>query len=175
MVEATLAVDEGAAESEPPGFGTELIERMLPYELEAAATLRPCPHLGDLLAARLNAYDDTGVIGDRVRVVVPDALVAEGVATTLALVVHELAMNSLKYGALSKATGTLDGSCTVDEGDADNLCFYCKCWTLLFDLWRRTRPVRQRRPSVARSRATTPHYRAECHGLMRWDLIGIRR
>ena len=35
--------------------------------------------------------------------------------TTLALVVHELATNSLKYGALSVATGTLDVSCPVQD------------------------------------------------------------
>lgn len=34
--------------------------------------------------------------------------VGEGAATSLALVIHELATNTLKYGALSSATGTLD-------------------------------------------------------------------
>ena len=33
--------------------------------------------------------------------------------STLALVVHELATNSLKYGGLSVETGTLDVSCTA--------------------------------------------------------------
>jgi two-component sensor histidine kinase len=37
--------------------------------------------------------------------------VSEASATTLALVIHELATNSLKYGALSSDTGTLDVSC----------------------------------------------------------------
>ncbi|NEU14826.1 sensor histidine kinase, partial [Methylobacterium sp. BTF04] len=36
--------------------------------------------------------------------------VGEAAATTLALVVHELATNSLKYGALSAPSGTLDVS-----------------------------------------------------------------
>jgi two-component sensor histidine kinase len=40
----------------------------------------------------------------------------EAAATTLALVVHELATNSLKYGALSAERGTLDvGSNASDE------------------------------------------------------------
>ena len=34
----------------------------------------------------------------------------EAAATTLALVIHELATNSLRYGALSVPTGTLDVS-----------------------------------------------------------------
>jgi len=37
--------------------------------------------------------------------------VGETAATALALVVHELAINSLKYGALSVESGTLDVSC----------------------------------------------------------------
>jgi two-component sensor histidine kinase len=36
--------------------------------------------------------------------------VGEGAATALALVIHELATNSLKYGALSVDTGVLDVS-----------------------------------------------------------------
>ncbi len=45
--------------------------------------------------------------------------VGEAAATTLALVIHELATNSLKYGALSVAAGTLDVSCTAQEQDQD--------------------------------------------------------
>lgn len=35
--------------------------------------------------------------------------------TTIALIVHELATNSLKYGALSVDTGTLDVSCSAQN------------------------------------------------------------
>ena len=37
--------------------------------------------------------------------------------TTMALVIHELATNSAKYGALSSARGTLDVSCTAHEDE----------------------------------------------------------
>lgn len=71
--------------------------------------------LGDLLAALLAPYDDEGAIGDRVRVSVPELLVGEASATTLALIVHELATNAIKYGALSKPAGTVDVSCTAHD------------------------------------------------------------
>ena len=67
--------------------------------------------LGDLLAVLLAPYDDMGAFSGRVRVAVPRMGVGEQAATTLALVLHELATNSLKYGALSSAAGTLDVSC----------------------------------------------------------------
>ena len=73
--------------------------------------------LGDLLAVLLAPYDDMGAFSGRVRVGVPRMGVGEAAATTLALVVHELATNSLKYGALSAPTGTLDLSSTADSGD----------------------------------------------------------
>ncbi len=75
--------------------------------------------LGDLLAVLLAPYDDMGAFSGRVRVSVPRMGVGEGAATTLALVVHELATNSMKYGALSDAAGTLDVSCTDHESDGD--------------------------------------------------------
>lgn len=72
--------------------------------------------LGDLLSVLLAPYDDLGAFSGRIRVSVPRMGVGEASATTLALVIHELATNSLKYGALSVATGTLDVSCTaLDE------------------------------------------------------------
>ena len=70
--------------------------------------------LGDLFAVLLAPYDDMGAFSGRIRVSVPRMGVGEAAATTLALVIHELATNSLKYGALSVASGTLDISCTAD-------------------------------------------------------------
>ena len=48
---------------------------------------------------------------------VPGARVGEAAATTLALVVHELATNSVKYGSLSAAGGTLDMACLHHDGE----------------------------------------------------------
>nr|USU32359.1 histidine kinase [Methylobacterium sp. OTU13CASTA1] len=71
--------------------------------------------LGDLLSILLAPYDDMGAFSGRIRVSVPRMGVGEAAATTLALVVHELATNSLKHGALSVPTGTLDMSCPIQE------------------------------------------------------------
>jgi two-component sensor histidine kinase len=49
-----------------------------------------------LLTVLLALYDDMGAFSGRVRVSVPRMGVGEQAATTLALVVHELATNSLK-------------------------------------------------------------------------------
>jgi two-component sensor histidine kinase len=65
----------------------------------------------------LAPYDDLGAFSGRVRVAVPRMGVGEGTANTLAMVLHELATNSLKYGALSAATGTLDVSCSEVDDD----------------------------------------------------------
>ena len=73
--------------------------------------------LGDLLTVLLAPYDDMGAFSGRVRVSVPRMGVGEQAATTLALVVHELATNSLKYGALSSPEGVLDISCAPHDTD----------------------------------------------------------
>lgn len=72
--------------------------------------------LGDLLSVLLAPYDDVGAFSGRVRVSVPRMGVGEGAANALAMVVHELATNSLKYGALSVETGLLDVS-SDSQGD----------------------------------------------------------
>lgn len=71
--------------------------------------------LGDLITVLLAPYDDMSAFSTRVRVSVPRMGVGEQAATTLALVVHELATNSLKYGALSSPDGTLDISCAPHD------------------------------------------------------------
>lgn len=92
------------------GHAHELIRPSLSEQKEAV-------QLGKLLAVLLDAYDHTGSIGDRILVSTPEVLVGEASITTIALVIHELATNSLKYGALSAATGTLDVSCSIEDSD----------------------------------------------------------
>lgn len=73
--------------------------------------------LGDLFTVLLAPYDDVGAFAGRIRVAVPRLGLGEKAATSLALVIHELATNSLKYGALSNDTGLLDisGSLVGDD------------------------------------------------------------
>lgn len=73
--------------------------------------------LGDLLSILLAPYDDLGAFSGRIRVSVPRMAVGAASATTLSLVIHELATNSLKYGALCCDTGTLDVSSTIHEDE----------------------------------------------------------
>ena len=61
--------------------------------------------------------DETEAFGGRIRVAVQRMGVGEKAATTLALIVHELATNSLKYGALSVVGGSLDISSSGDGDD----------------------------------------------------------
>ncbi|VWX54896.1 HWE histidine kinase domain-containing protein [Novosphingobium sp. 9U] len=56
---------------------------------------------------------------DRVRIEGPDAMIAPGAFTTLALVIHEMMTNSCKYGALSDSRGRL--VITISAGDDRSL------------------------------------------------------
>jgi two-component sensor histidine kinase len=89
----------------------------------AQELIRPIPGgkneatlLGDLISVLLAPYDEKGATV-RIRVSVPKMSVGEKSSTALALVIHELATNSAKYGALSIASGTLDVSCNADGDD----------------------------------------------------------
>ena len=70
--------------------------------------------LGDLLTILLAPYDDPTPFSGRIRVAVPRMGVGEKTATTLAMVMHELATNSVKHGSLSAAAGVLDISGATD-------------------------------------------------------------
>jgi two-component sensor histidine kinase len=76
--------------------------------------------LGDLLTVLLAPYDHIGAFSGRIRVAVERMGVGERSATSLALIIHELATNSMKYGALSEPTATLDVS-TASQGDEISL------------------------------------------------------
>lgn len=84
--------------------------RPVPGQTEAPSAL-----LGDLLTVLLAPYDDLGAFSGRIRVSVPRMSVGESATTIIALIMHELATNSLKYGALSVDTGTLDVSCSAQD------------------------------------------------------------
>lgn len=75
--------------------------------------------LGDLLSILLAPYDETAAFSGRIRVAVARMGVGERTATTLAMVIHELATNSVKYGSLSADTGFLDVS---SKTDGEHLC-----------------------------------------------------
>ncbi|MBU2327078.1 MAG: PAS domain-containing protein [Alphaproteobacteria bacterium] len=84
--------------------------------------VRPLPNgqgsaalLGDLFSVVLAPYDDVRAFAGRIRVAVPRMGIGEKTATNLALVIHELATNSLKYGALSAEQGSLDISGSTDD------------------------------------------------------------
>jgi two-component sensor histidine kinase len=85
------------------------VVRPLPGEQGRAALL------GDLLSVLLAPYDETAAFSGRIRVAVPRMGIGEKTASTLAMVIHELATNSVKYGALSTSIGSLDVSSRTDE------------------------------------------------------------
>lgn len=101
------------------GMANDLIQRLTALG-RAHDLVRPLPGsegkaalLGDLLSILLAPYDDPEAFARRIRVTVPRMGIGEGTATTLALVIHELATNSVKHGALSVHEGILEvsGSC----------------------------------------------------------------
>ncbi|MGB9410349.1 MAG: histidine kinase, partial [Pseudolabrys sp.] len=77
--------------------------------------------LGDLISVLPAPYDEKGA-SVRIRVSVPKMNVGESSSTTLALVIHEPATNSAKYGSLSVASGTLDVSCNGQDDEVVIMC-----------------------------------------------------
>ncbi|MDQ3483464.1 MAG: PAS domain-containing protein [Pseudomonadota bacterium] len=108
------------------GMTGELTERLTALG-RAHDIVRPLPGeqgkaalLGDLLSVLLAPYDETAAFSGRIRVAVARMGVGERTATALAMVIHELATNSVKYGSLSQASGFLDVSSKI-EGDSISL------------------------------------------------------
>jgi len=75
--------------------------------------------LGDLLTNLLEPYSIKNSDVERIVISTPEILVGDKSAMTLALVVHELATNSIKYGALSSAEGVLAIKCDADGNEVE--------------------------------------------------------
>jgi two-component sensor histidine kinase len=75
--------------------------------------------LRDLLAVLLRADSEDCSRSQRVSISAPEVLVGEHSTTALAMIVHELATNSAKYGALSAAEGRLGVSCIEGEKEVE--------------------------------------------------------
>jgi two-component sensor histidine kinase len=125
MIATALTAITSRSATSAQEMATELTRRLSALG-RAHDLVRPMPGkvengalLGDLLSVLLAPYDDMGAFSGRIRVSVPRMAVGEIGATTLAMVLHELATNSLKYGALSCAEGTLDVSCDTPGPTVD--------------------------------------------------------
>ena len=117
-----MAMGNGSCIETKEDMARELTNRLMALG-RAQELVRPMPGrkndgtlLGDLLSVLLAPYDEKGA-SVRIRVSVPKMNVGEASSTTLALVIHELATNSAKYGALSVASGTLDVSSNANDND----------------------------------------------------------
>jgi two-component sensor histidine kinase len=121
---ATSLTRISARSAKTPGdMATQLIDRLMALG-RAHDAVRPVSGgkikavlLGDLITILLSPYNDALVFNSRIRVAVPRMSVGEAGASALAMVVHELATNSLKHGALSLEEGTLDVSCKEQEDE----------------------------------------------------------
>jgi two-component sensor histidine kinase len=71
--------------------------------------------LSELLGTELVAHGDGADVPGKVRVDGPPVVVAPKAALALGLVIHELATNALKYGALAQPEGRLSVRWELDD------------------------------------------------------------
>jgi two-component sensor histidine kinase len=79
---------------------------------------REAVDLRALVEAELEAHGDGGADPGKVRVEGPPVALPAGYAQTLALALHELATNAVKYGALRQPAGRLAVTWAVEGGRA---------------------------------------------------------
>jgi PAS domain S-box-containing protein len=115
----TLAAREAKT---PKELATDLRERFATLA-RVHSFVRTHPHdmhvatLGELIQALLAPYRTSGAAG-RVRVECLGVPVGQQSTTAVALIIHELATNAAKYGALSAARGSVEVRCSADAATA---------------------------------------------------------
>ena len=89
----------------------------LPVTSEGGKRIEQSTTLHALIQTILAPYEGE-TEGDKARVTIsgPDIRLANGLATTFALILHEFATNAAKYGALSKPAGYIEIACSEPEG-----------------------------------------------------------
>ena len=75
--------------------------------------------LGQVIARTMEPYADEN--GERITLRGPDVALPARLVTPLGLIVHELATNAVKYGALSAAQGRVDIAWELTAGEPDEL------------------------------------------------------
>ena len=106
------------------GFGDEFESRLQALSRVQGLLARADREAVDLRAlveAELEAHGDGGADPGKVRVEGPPVALPAGSAQTLALALHELATNAVKYGALKRPAGRLAVTWAV-EGEAGAGC-----------------------------------------------------
>jgi PAS domain S-box-containing protein len=115
----TLAAREAKT---PKELATDLRERFATLA-RVHSFVRTHPHdmhvatLGELIRALLAPYRTSGAT-ERVRVECLGVPVGPQATTAVALVIHELATNAAKYGALSALQGSVEVRCSADAATA---------------------------------------------------------
>ena len=75
--------------------------------------------LGDLLRVLLRPYLTESSQSENISISAPDIMVSESAITSVAMLIHELATNSAKYGALSADTGRIVLTCQEKDGEVE--------------------------------------------------------
>jgi two-component sensor histidine kinase/PAS domain-containing protein len=122
-VKNTLAIVQGLAQQT---FRTELPTAEARRTFEARLSALAAAHnlltrkswetavLGEIIGESVEAT--AGTLAERVDCDGPDVVLPPQTAVSVAMAVHELSTNAIKYGALSNGTGRLMVSWTVDHG-----------------------------------------------------------
>jgi PAS domain S-box-containing protein len=125
-VKNTLAIVQGLASqsfrSVPNAAGAQAIFDARLKALAAAHNLLTDAHWRSAMLAdvvRGSAEATAGALIGRFAIDGPQVALSPQTAVSLAMIVHELCTNALKYGALSNEEGRVDVHWLVDDGDGD--------------------------------------------------------
>jgi two-component sensor histidine kinase len=117
------AQDESSRE-----FARRLGERLQSLASSHDAIVRgnkDCAAMADLVRSQLSHLGEAG--GARVHTAGAAVMLRPGAAQAIGMALHELATNSMKYGALSNDEGEVELAWSLERGDGEGL--FRICWT----------------------------------------------